>query len=109
MKKIEAFVKPFTVEAIKSALADAGVTRFRVFQANEFSNVKTHSDVFAGTEFELDMTPTSLVVVHADDEQTDSIVDVFLHVGQTEQRGNGRVVVTAIEKVIEIEATEAAS
>ncbi|MEZ4696767.1 MAG: P-II family nitrogen regulator [Rhodothermales bacterium] len=109
MKKIEAFVKPFTVEAIKSALVEAGVERFRVVPANEFSSVKTHADVFSGTEFALDMTPTSLVVVHAEDETVDSIVDLFLQAGQTEQRGNGRIVVTALEKVIEIEASETAS
>lgn len=106
MKKIEAFVKPFTLEAIKAALAEVGVDVFRILQAQELSSVSTHAEVYRGTEYAMDVAPRVLLVVLVDDVRVDGIVDLLQEAGRTEHPGYGEIIVTPVERAVPIFAGE---
>lgn len=103
MKKIEAFVKPFTVEAIKVALAGVNVDVFRIIQAQELNGVRSHAEVYSGTEYPTDVTPSVLVVVLASDLLADDVVRLLREASQTEQPGEGGIIVTTIERYVRID------
>lgn len=102
MKKIEAFVKPFTLEVIKAALREAGVDVFHILQGQELSSVHTHAEVYRGTEYEMDVTPSVLVVLLVEDERCDAVIRLLQDAGQTEQPGYGRIIVTPVEQLVSI-------
>ena len=106
MKKIEAFVKPFTLEAIKAALAEADVEVFRILQAQELSSVRTHAEVYRGTEYEMDVAPRVLIVVLVEDERTDAMIRLIQEAGQTDHPGDGRIIVTSVEQLVHIDEGE---
>lgn len=106
MNKIEAFVKPFTLETIKAALSKAGVQVFHILQAQELSSVPSHAEVYRGTEYEMDVIPRVYLVVLVDDGHTDAVIRLIQAAGQTENPGDGDIIVTAIARLVHIDEAE---
>lgn len=100
MKKIETFVKPFTLEAVKASLAESGVHVVRIAQVQELNAVNSHAEVYRGTEYEIDVAPRILVMFVVDDDEVDSVVERLRVAGQTDQPGEGEIVVTAVERQV---------
>jgi nitrogen regulatory protein PII len=57
VKKIEAVIKPFRTEAVKEALAEAGVEGMTVSEVKGFGRQKGHSEIYRGSEYTVDFLP----------------------------------------------------
>ncbi len=100
MKKIEAFIKPFTLEAIKAALANASIEIFRIYDAQELNTVSTYTDVYRGTSYEMDAIPRIVIVIFAQEGDVDRIVELIQEAGQTEHLGDGSIIVSSVEQIV---------
>jgi nitrogen regulatory protein PII len=103
MKKIEAFIKPFTLETVKEALHEADIQVFRILKAQELSGVPTHTEVYRGTEYELDMAPRVLIVVLVEEELVQKVVECLRGAAGTDNPGDGEIVVTTVDRVVPID------
>jgi nitrogen regulatory protein P-II 1 len=50
VKKIEAIIKPFKLEAVKEALAEIGVEGMTVSEVKGFGRQKGHTEIYRGSE-----------------------------------------------------------
>ena len=57
MKKIEAVIKPFKLEDVKSALAALGVQGMTVAEVKGFGRQKGHTEIYRGSEYTVDFLP----------------------------------------------------
>ncbi|MGA9038969.1 MAG: P-II family nitrogen regulator, partial [Terriglobales bacterium] len=57
MKKIEAVIKPFKLEDVKSALAALGVQGMTVSEVRGFGRQKGHTEIYRGSEYIVDFLP----------------------------------------------------
>lgn len=57
MKKIEAVIKPFKLEDVKDALAQAGVTGMTVSDVKGYGRQQGHSELYRGAEYVVDFLP----------------------------------------------------
>jgi nitrogen regulatory protein PII len=57
MKKIEAIIKPFKLEEVKSALAALGVQGLTVSEVKGFGRQKGHTEIYRGSEYAVDFLP----------------------------------------------------
>ena len=57
MKKIEAVIKPFKLEDVKDALAEAGVTGMTVSDVKGYGRQQGHSELYRGAEYVADFLP----------------------------------------------------
>ena len=69
MKKIEAIIKPFKLDDVKDALAEAGVKGLTVVEAKGFGRQKGHTELYRGAEYVVDFLPKVKVEVVVDDSQ----------------------------------------
>jgi nitrogen regulatory protein P-II 1 len=106
MKKIEAFIKPFKLNEVKMALAAAQVHAFHIFDAQELSNHQTYTDVYRGTEYQMDHNPRTMLIVYTEDEEVDAIIDSIQQAGQTDNPGDGRIAVSPVDRMIRVDAGE---
>lgn len=106
MKKIEAYIKPFKLYEVKKALTDAQVNVFRILDTQELSSQQTYMDVYRGTEYEVDNSPRTMLIIYAADNRVDAIVACIQEACQTEHRGDGRIAVTPVERMILIDTAE---
>jgi nitrogen regulatory protein P-II 1 len=106
MKKIEAIVKPFTVDAIKEELGKIGVHGLTAYEVKGFGRQKGHTEMYRGTEYTVDFLPKLKLEILIHDSQLDSVIDALIAKAQTGKIGDGKIIVTEIADVIRIRTKE---
>jgi nitrogen regulatory protein P-II 1 len=106
MKKIEAIVKPFKLEAVKEALAEIGVEGMTVTEVKGFGRQKGHTEIYRGSEYTVDFLPKIKVEIVVVDAQTTAAVEAIVKAAKTGKIGDGKVFVSAIENAIRIRTEE---
>ncbi|MBL9084373.1 MAG: P-II family nitrogen regulator, partial [Planctomycetales bacterium] len=66
MKKIEAVIRHFKLEAVKNALSEKGIKGMTVTEVRGFGRQKGHTETYRGAEYAVDFIPKVKleVVVH---------------------------------------------
>jgi nitrogen regulatory protein P-II 1 len=106
MKKIEAIIRPFKLEDLKNALADAGVQGMTISEVRGFGRQKGHTERYRGTEYSVDFVPKVKVEVTCSDQTLQKVVDTIMRTAQTGQTGDGKIFVTDLVNVIRIRTGE---
>lgn len=107
MKKVEAIVRHFKLEDIKNALTEAGVSGMTVTEVRGYGRQKGHTEVYRGSEYNVDFVPKVKIEVICSDANLQTVVDTILRTGQTGQIGDGKIFVSALENAIRIRTGEA--
>src|ERR1039457_5019019 len=106
MKKIEAVIKPFKLEEVKSALAGLGVEGMTVSEVKGFGRQKGHTEIYRGSEYTVDFLPKIKIEVVLADSQAASAVEAIIKAARTGKIGDGKVFVSSIENAIRIRTEE---
>jgi len=106
MKKIEAIIKPFKMDEVKSALMDMGIQGLTVSEVKGFGRQKGHTEIYRGSEYTVDFLPKVKIEVVVADAQVNAVVEVLLKAARTGKIGDGKIFVSAVEKVIRIRTGE---
>ncbi|MDD2546118.1 MAG: P-II family nitrogen regulator [Burkholderiaceae bacterium] len=102
MKMITAVIKPFKLEEVREALAECGVTGLTVTEVKGFGRQKGHTELYRGAEYVVDFLPKVKVEVVVKTEDVDRCVDAIVSVARTGKIGDGKIFVTAVERVVRI-------
>ena len=106
MKQITAVIKPFKLEEVREALANCGVTGLTVTEVKGFGRQKGHTELYRGAEYVVDFLPKVKVEVVVNTADVDRCVDAIVSVARTGKIGDGKIFVTAVERVIRIRTGE---
>ena len=106
MKKIEAIIKPFRLEEVKTALTEIGVEGMTTIEAKGFGRQKGHKDIYRGSEYTVDFLPKVMILVVVADSLVESGVSAILAAAKTGSIGDGKVFVSTIDEAIRIRTSE---
>ncbi|MFQ5512525.1 MAG: P-II family nitrogen regulator [Candidatus Krumholzibacteriia bacterium] len=106
MKKVEAYIKPFKLDDVKAALMEIGVRGMSVSEIRGFGRQKGHTELYRGSEYQVDFLPKSKVEIVVADNMVERVIEVIQKVAHTGQVGDGKIFVLAIEDVIRIRTGE---
>ena len=106
MKQITAIIKPFKLEEVREALAECGVTGLTVTEVKGFGRQKGHTELYRGAEYVVDFLPKVKVEVVVNSADVDRCVDAIVLAARTGKIGDGKIFVTAVERVIRIPTGE---
>ena len=106
MKKIEAVIKPFKLEDVKEALAQAGITGMTVSDVKGYGRQQGHSELYRGAEYVVDFLPKIKLELIVADEDVDSTIAVIIEAAKTGKIGDGKIFVSPIEKIVRIRTGE---
>jgi nitrogen regulatory protein PII len=106
VKKIEAVIKPFRTEAVKEALAEAGVEGMTVSEVKGFGRQKGHSEIYRGSEYTVDFLPKVKFEVVVTADRAQRAVDAIVRAAKTGKIGDGNVFVTDVEEAVRIRTEE---
>jgi nitrogen regulatory protein P-II 1 len=106
MKKIEAIIKPFTLEAVKEELQAAGITGMTVYEVKGHGRQKGHTEMYRGEEYVVDFLPKIKLELVVTDSQFDSAVEAIKRKAHTGKIGDGKIFVTELKDVIRIRTDE---
>ena len=106
MKQITAIVKPFKLEDVREALAEVGVTGLTVTEVKGFGRQKGHTELYRGAEYVVDFLPKMKVEVVVNEADLDRCVDAIVAAARTGKIGDGKIFVTAVERIVRIRTGE---
>ena len=106
MKKVEAIIKPFKLEAVKDALAEVGVEGMTVSEVKGFGRQKGHTEIYRGSEYTVDFLPKIKLEIVLPDAVVDSAVQAIVKSGKTGKIGDGKVFISPIEGAVRIRTSE---
>ena len=106
MQMITAVIKPFKLEEVCEALAECGVTGLTVTEVKGFGRQKGHTELYRGAEYVVDFLPKVKIEVVVRDQDVDRCVDAIVGAARTGKIGDGKIFVTAVERVVRIRTGE---
>ncbi|HTZ36003.1 MAG TPA: P-II family nitrogen regulator [Stellaceae bacterium] len=106
MKLIEAIIKPFKLDDVKTALHEVGVTGLTVEEVRGFGQQKGHTELYRGAEYVVDFLPKVKIEVVIDDALAESAVEAIMRAARTDKVGDGKVFVSTIEEAVRIRTGE---
>lgn len=106
MKKIEAIVKPFTLDAVKEALQGIGVAGLTIYEVKGFGRQKGHTEMYRGGEYVVDFLPKLKIEVVVKDDQVDQVVDTIVRAAHTGKIGDGKIFVSDLREAVRIRTSE---
>jgi nitrogen regulatory protein P-II 1 len=106
MKKVEAIVRHFKLEDVKSAITEVGIHGMTVTEVRGFGRQKGHKETYRGAEYIVDFMPKVKLDVVVDDADLDKLVEAILQAARTGQVGDGKIFVSTIDQVVRIRTGE---
>ena len=106
MKKIEAIIKPFKLDDVREALADAGISGMTVTEVKGFGRQKGHTEIYRGAEYAVDFLPKIKIDIVLADEMVERAVEAIIQAAHTGKVGDGKVFVSPVEQVVRIRTGE---
>ena len=94
MKKVEAIIRPLRLEAVKSALAEAGVTGLTLSEVRGSGRAGgQRPDVFRGQQYVLHMPPKIKLEMTLCDDDVEEAIAIILEQARTGEEGDGKIFV----------------
>jgi nitrogen regulatory protein P-II 1 len=106
VKKIEAIIKPFKLDDVKSALTRMGVQGLTVSEVRGFGRQKGHTEHYRGAEYTVDFVPKVKIEVVVADGLVDDVMTVIVRSARTGEIGDGKIFVTDLDQVMRIRTGE---
>ena len=78
MKKVEAIIRHHKLDDVKQALAERGITGMTVSEVRGFGRQKGHTEMYRGTEYEVDFVPKIKIEVVVPDSKLQMVLDTIM-------------------------------
>lgn len=106
MHMIEAIVKPERLDAVKAALAQAGVQGMTVCDARGYGRQMGEVESYRGATVTATFVPKALIKVVVAAEQSDAVVETIISAARTGEVGDGKIFVYPVARVARIRTGE---
>lgn len=106
MKKVEAIVRHFKLEDVKSAITEVGIHGMTVTEVRGFGRQKGHKETYRGAEYIVDFMPKVKLEVVVGDADVDKLVEAVVRAARTGQVGDGKIFISSIDQVVRIRTGE---
>ncbi len=106
MKKIEAIIKPFRLNDVKTALNEIGIQGMTVVEVKGFGRQKGHTEIYRGSEYTVDFLPKIKIETVLPDELVQPAVQAIIKAAKTGKIGDGKVFVSTIDDAYRIRTEE---
>ena len=91
MKLITAVIKPFKLDEVREALLSVGVTGLTVTDVKGYGRQKGHTELYRGSEYEVDLLPKTKIDVAVSDDKCDEVLETVTKAANTSNIGDGKI------------------
>ena len=106
MKKIEAIIKPFKLDDVKTSLTEKGIVGLTVTEVKGYGRQKGHTELYRGAEYIVDFLPKVKIEIVLPDEKLDEAVETIIEKAKTGRIGDGKIFVYDLQTVLRIRTGE---
>src|SRR5437763_15487645 len=102
MKRIEAVIKPHTLDMVKERLGQIGISGMTVTEVRGFGRTGGKTEVYRGSSYVVDFVPKVLVVVVVPDALAATAIETIQKTAKTDKIGDGKIFISTIDEVVRI-------
>jgi len=102
MKLITAVIKPFKLDEVREALLTVGVTGLTVTDVKGYGRQKGHTELYRGSEYEVDLLPKTKIDIAVSDEQCEEVIEAITKAANTNNIGDGKIFVFGLDQLVRI-------
>jgi nitrogen regulatory protein P-II 1 len=106
MKKIEAIIQPFKLEAVKEALQAIGIDGMTICDVRGHGRQKGHTETYRGQEYNVDLLPKVKLEIVVSSDRYAEVIKVLTEAARTGKIGDGKVFAYDIAEAIRIRNDE---
>ncbi len=106
MKKIEAIIKPFKLEAVREALVEIGIGGMTTTEVMGLGQQVGQSEFYRGVTETSDMVSKIMVETVVPDSMVEDVIKVIIKSARTGRIGDGKIFVSNIEEAIRVRTEE---
>lgn len=106
MKFLIAIIKPFKITDVKNALNEIGIARMTVTEVKGYGRQKGHSELYHGTEYQIDFVPKLRLEIALDDMEVEKAMEAIRATACTDTIGDGKIFVLPMESALRIRTGE---
>ena len=106
MKMVMAIIKPFKLDDVREALAEAGVAGITATEVKGFGRQKGHTELYRGAEYVVDFLPKVKIEAAVQTEILEQVIEAIEKSASTGKIGDGKIFVFDLEQAIRIRTGE---
>lgn len=106
MKFIVAIIKPFKLDEVREALAEAGINGLTVIEAKGFGRQKGHTELYRGAEYVVDFLPKVKLEIAVSDDMAEVAVETIQKAAYTGKIGDGKIFVFDLAAAVRVRTGE---
>ena len=106
MKKVEAIIKPFKLDDVKTALTELGIQGMTVSEVKGFGRQRGQIEMYRGAEYEVQFLPKVKIEVVVPEEMKDKVVEKIIATANTNTIGDGKIFISPVEETYRIRTGE---
>lgn len=102
MKKVEAIIQPFKLEAVKEALKAIGIDGMTVTEVRGHGRQKGHKEIYRGQEYQVDLLPKVKIEMIVAAGRLEEVIRTVTNAARTGKIGDGKIFVYDVAEAIRI-------
>ena len=106
MKKLEAVIRHYKLEDVKTKLTSIGVQGLTVSEVRGFGRQRGHKETYRGAEYTVDFMPKVKLEVVVNDNEVEGALNAICEAARTGQIGDGKIFVSNLEQIVRIRTGE---
>ena len=106
MKKLEAVIRHYKLEDVKTKLTSIGVQGMTVSEVRGFGRQRGHKETYRGAEYTVDFMPKVKLEVVVNDHEVEGAINAICDAARTGQIGDGKIFVSSLEQIVRIRTGE---
>lgn len=106
MKQVEAIIRPYKLDDVKTALVNAGIAGMTISEVRGFGRQKGQTEQYRGVEYTVEFVRKLKIVVVVEDSQVDLTIETITNAARTGKIGDGKIFVSPVGNSIRIRTGE---
>ena len=102
MKLRTAVIKPFKLDEVREALLGVGVSGLTVTDVKGYGRQKGHTELYRGSEYEVDLLPKTKLEIAVSDDKADEVVEAITSSANSNKIGDGKIFVLDLNQLVRI-------
>jgi nitrogen regulatory protein P-II 1 len=102
MKKIEAIIQPFKMDAVKEALTGIGIDGLTISEVRGHGRQKGHREVYRGQEYNVDLLPKMKLEMVVSSDRFEEVLQAISDAARTGKIGDGKIFIYDVAEAVRI-------
>ena len=102
MKKIEAVIQPYKLDAVKDAMRGIGIEGMTISDVKGHGRQKGHTETYRGQEYKVDLLPKVKIEIVVTAARSDEVVNALSTAARSGKIGDGKIFVSEVAQAVRI-------